>query len=93
MTEFTKGPWVKSKHGRLEGADGQAIAISGLSVTIQHYDDGEGIANANLIAAAPDMYEALKRVQTSIGGTVCEQDLAILDYCRAALAKAEGHKC
>jgi len=48
----------------------------------EHLIDG-GMANARLIAAAPDMYEALK---------VFKRDgvLAALDLMDAAIAKAEG---
>ena len=46
----------------------------------------ERAANKDLIAAAPDLLEALKRCRfDSLNMT-----LADLDFCRAAIAKAEG---
>ena len=55
----------------------------------------EARANARLIAAAPDLLEALKEVQHAIDRTGSAQDAAfeILETChrwRAAIAKAEG---
>jgi len=60
--------------------------------------DEETIANANLIAAAPEMYEALKEAQATICGLCrvinpqhkdCPSCDEIQRY-RVALAKAEG---
>ena len=60
--KFTKGPWILSKS-----------AITGIAVTdwegwhvIAHVPNSHGVerqqANANLIAAAPEMYEALEEI-------------------------------
>lgn len=70
-------------------------------------DDGDGggsffdqqaVANARLIASAPDMYEALKRllkwVEPIAGdnrdGVAEAEELASVEFARAALSKAEG---
>ena len=96
MSGHTKGPWAISKHGRLEGADGGDIGISGLGITIQHYDDREGAANARLIAAAPDMYEALSGVLHAVDIgliNIRPQDREVfgqlLTEVNAAISKAE----
>ncbi len=53
--------------------------------------DEQARANARLISAAPDMYEALKRLVEYYKGTTIEDDYAlIIDQARAALSKAEG---
>ena len=86
----TKGPWVISKHGSLDGANGEDVGISGLGITIQHYEDKTGEANAQLIHAAPDMLEALKALEgvAKFGGRM--SILGELENARAAIAKAEG---
>jgi len=61
---FTKGTWqrsgVRSKHtdiyGHLVGPDNNAVVV--VPYDPEHH--AECLANANLIAAAPDLYEALK---------------------------------
>jgi len=54
--KYTPGPWklYKTASGRngIEGADGSEICKTD--------DDAEGLATARLIAAAPDMLDALK---------------------------------
>jgi len=54
-------------------------------------------ANAQLIEAAPDMLEALKKVvkesyvsENTDGGPVAEMSADVLDVLRDAIAKAEG---
>lgn len=85
MSKHTPGPWYPDH-------------FEGISIfhdvkdrrfpvcRIEPISEGEGEANAHLIAAAPDLLEACKRVLSeldyvSIGA---EEDL------RAAIAKAEG---
>lgn len=57
------------------------------------------VFDAHLIAAAPDMYRALRRLVSDVelatyiefGGTpYLKEKLAEIDYARAALAKADG---
>ena len=49
----------------------------------------EAIANARLIAAAPDMLDALQAIVDAFG----DQDSLLIDQCKAALAKAKETKC
>ena len=106
--EYTQGKWANIGHyGNLMSE----IAVPGLAICTvwtrkecdatkntlkkKYEDDPEGIANAHLISAAPDMYEALKSVLSSV---VCNGDWSIsyaIDrdirlQINAALAKAEG---
>jgi hypothetical protein len=59
-----------------------------------HADDAERDANARLIAAAPDLLEALKAMLDTghMCGYDCEMDKScpIGEQARAAIAKAEG---
>ena len=58
----------------------------------QYRDDIENKANANLIAAAPDMYEALKEIKKLCAGAAYKQEVErqIIGKCFLALHKAEG---
>jgi len=104
MGEWTKGPWHLSEettrdalrsrlvHGLPEGM----LAI----VRVEHQGGYYGDANANLIAAAPDLAEALarfyrlslviesavRRVESSKRDAVVE----VIHAARAALKKAKG---
>lgn len=105
-TKFTPGPWVYAPD--YDENDGDIIinrdyefpvAIcfkSDLRDEIQ-YDPEEVRANANLIAAAPDLYAALEEVLNSTMA-MREEDFRydegsvsdVLNLCRAVLAKARG---
>jgi hypothetical protein len=70
-------------------------APQGKSVANVHGTDEESAANARLIAAAPDLLEALKKLsfaaQTS-GGTAGRDEalVAAIDHASAIIAKAQG---
>ena len=46
----------------------------------------ENLANAQLITAAPDMFDALQAIVDALG----DQDSLLIDQAKAALAKAKG---
>ncbi len=52
----------------------------------EHHGDSLGIANARLISAAPDMFDALQAVVDAFG----EKDSLIMMQAKAALSKAKG---
>ena len=98
-SKFTPGPWIECSCGceLVWGADGET--------TIHHSPDNretrtasgeESQANARLISAAPDLYEALKCVLEDIQNLIDDDAIVnIMDdvlyvKARAALAKAEG---
>lgn len=92
-TKFTPGHWVYA--GRL--GFGHLISPN---IAVAYGGDGsgradDGLANANLIAAAPDLYAALcdllenEKYQTMVGGNPRAVD-AMLERARAALSKARG---
>ena len=79
--KYTKGPWLQC--GDIIGTPAQSIcSLHG------RRDDPETKANANLIAAAPEMLEALTDL---VGGGGKEGDLfstEAMDKAHAAIAKA-----
>lgn len=89
-TKFTPGPWMVSDevHGKGEGivhikAKYEEIAVSWRNAINGDYD--EFLANAHLIAAAPDLYEALSLLLSQI-----DPWLAGYQEAEQALAKARG---
>lgn len=90
-TKHTRGPWHWSNHYRdsrdditwsLVDSTGYGIlSCDGVCNSPQGFGDHE---NAALIAAAPDMYEALKIALDETDGTPA------YDFVLAAIAKAEG---
>ncbi len=94
--KFTKGPWTATYDSQLQAAieiynteDRVIVAVLPDRGTIEAMSEIE--ANANLIAAAPDMYEALKE---SCLDCLLEQDKDLCDSCYIgkALRKARGEE-
>ena len=92
MSKHTAGPW-RIDRGAIQDGEGHAI-IDGTDMgqlsRIAHvlfHDDGEGetTANARLIAAAPDMLEALQKIASS-----APSHIAYMAW--AAIEKATGEK-
>ena len=82
-TKFTKGPWKwqdEEEYGIVVHAEHSPIAM----VICE-----EDKANATLIAAAPDMYEALETIERVAGIGMMEDDPARVKA-RDALRKARG---
>jgi hypothetical protein len=83
----------------LFGKDGWRVADCGTAFS---KSDDEMEANAHIIAAAPDLLEALKLAQSAVADfhsgmnttrpseETCERNERILGSIRAAIAKAEG---
>ena len=87
---WTPGPWLV----QFEQGGGYAVWTRqphiGTLATIHEEDiNGEfpAKANARLIAAAPDLYEALDRFCSALDGADCDYD-ELAGMARAALAKA-----
>lgn len=97
--EATPGPWYWFTDVNTRAQDREVWSIRFLAGS-----DGQGFAhtvglnpardaaNADMIAAARDMYEALKAVQKIIGqdGASMSEQTAVLRQMREALAKARG---
>ncbi len=57
--KWTPGPWVKDRRGDLRGSDGKQVGTWDAGIAWVSRDD-EAEANARLMAAAPELLEALK---------------------------------
>ncbi len=96
--KWTKGPWPIKPTGdfkRIVIGDGLVDGPGGYEVAEVYSDDcdrDEAMANAHLIAAAPDLYAALERALNFIANTESEMGEALPcgDAARTALAKARG---
>lgn len=86
--QFTPGPWTL-EHDRQEGY--VQITSNGRPVIGYPAEEPEELANFQLIAAAPELYEALKQCHDAME-YMSEYDipLTLPDTVKAALAKAEG---
>ena len=86
-TKFTQGPFsvAETRHKYdivIRGPKNEPIAL----VLIAGFSKKEGAANANLLAAAPDLLDALKRCKfDSLNMTLEDRE-----FCRAAISKATG---
>ena len=88
----TSGPWAVDYEGpahlSIEDKAGRVLAFCNL----QNEDGDEDEANAHLIAAAPDLLEALRNVAETMSGadySHVKQDM-VRAICRRAISKAEG---
>ena len=86
MNDYTKGPWgiMKGDHGLMifSGECGRVVAMLARQVTT-----AEREANARLIAAAPDLLEALEWAVDNP-----HDDAYWISQARAAIAKATGEQ-
>ena len=84
MTQYTPGPWTYEAEET--GFAGAIVATTGW---ICDFDTDPSLANARLIAAAPDLLEALQAV-------IAEHEdgygLKCVEQVKAAIAKATGEK-
>ena len=95
----TPGPWVNRTVGDPTNKSGGQIYAGKVNVATCHfgshdtpeYDDYK--ANARLIAAAPELLDALKKIvawHDCFPPTSGEEDLPIISQARSAIAQAEG---
>lgn len=91
QTKHTPGPWNFAKSdidGRYSIYGNGPLAYCGDTGAV----NGDGEANARLIAAAPDLLVALKALvgEADLGEVDLDDDRAKLEQARAAIAKATG---
>lgn len=98
-TKFTKGPWLaRVEDDEDSGAGAQVYEVYESATMHEHTlpiltlcnyrkDDVELLANAHLIAAAPELYDALQMAVNYMEDDIISLDMKIL---YAALAKARG---
>ena len=103
MIKYTSGPWcVINSEERKKIFGDEDTNCSGLTIITNDYDDdpsiiaevpewvpGEGNSDANLIAAAPDLLEALEELARFEFDNFA-QHVSVIDKARAAIAKAKG---
>lgn len=92
-TKHTPGPWAYH-HDEHDGFDGPSVQSEfGIIVHMPTPEDAEGVMNAHLIAAAPELLEALKLCVEAWDcdgePSACGYEHAV-DRARQAIAKAEG---
>ena len=94
MSNHTPGPWEVSYWCDGLGGDKPAITASGATIAITHPAPicpiEECKANANLIAAAPDMYEALEDIGRGKLQGPGDFEIYVKAVCEKALSKARG---
>lgn len=87
----TPGPWVHDEDcaGRILGPDGVVVCAVYGSVARAQEDD----CNQRLIAAAPELLEALEEIESlPVDDYGCREiPPGFLDKARAAIAKAKGN--
>jgi len=108
-TKFTPPPWnvstwIEQPNNRTK----PMVAAGGVTVAITHpapiCQQDECGANAHLIAAAPELYEALDKLKSSYEALAHDYEYAVgagdihplhaehIQRCAAALAKARGEQ-
>jgi hypothetical protein len=96
-TKFTPGPWfVKRQNPSPTTGEWMIVGSKpGYLAEIRNCGSGDVQANANLIAAAPDMYDALKELcRYADDSNDCQYGTLstrlVKDIAEAALTKARG---
>ena len=79
--KHTPGPWTQDKYGNVKTPSGGMLVTDG--VALGGYSTEETRANARLIAAAPELLEALKDIVDNGIGTEA------VKRARSVIAKAE----
>ncbi len=88
MKTYTPGPWKQGKSVVENVSAGSALVCRTFSRG--RFSD-EHIANARLIAAAPDLLEVVKELQESAGyWSEYDVPLGIVDRINAVISKATG---
>ena len=88
-TKWTKGPWNLVWWGNEQYPYPLSILADGDGAWIARDGTVSSVANAHLIAAAPDLYAALDGlIAPGDGGVFATRNL--IDAAKAALAKARG---
>lgn len=91
MTEAVKhtpGPWQIEDHGSLYVSTMHPVPVFELVPLVGLPDEHR--ANARLIAAAPELLEAAKRLEAEFGLALNKKTMEAVHFARSAIAKAEG---
>ncbi len=96
MGKYTQGPWAFHTEPQPNGCPtigtNNGLMVAQISHSINHSEQREtAISNAQLISAAPDLYEALKIIlEYPYGDASPLEDPLVMEQARAAIRKAEG---
>lgn len=97
MSKYTEGPWSIAFTFNIIGADGRrGVANTGGYSENRNQEacHEENIANASLIAAAPELLDALRRLLATINPGNADSHSkdcgCVIHEARAAIAKAEA---
>ena len=90
MSKFTPGPWALDRWGAVCHANKQLVVVEGVALSGRSTDETR--ANARLIAAAPELLDALKYCAAVCAGEALNKSDLInaLEKARGAIAKATG---
>lgn len=97
MSKHTKGPW-SHRNGRIFQTDHEVLTIANVA---RAYDGDYSPSNGDLLAAAPELLEALEAMLEVHGVTqayaekhieIPQSWVEVSDLARAAIAKAKGEK-
>jgi hypothetical protein len=89
-TKFTPGPWIKRGKGTIETNGGAEVASVMDGQMLDRVDRETQEANANLIAAAPELYEAIKELLYALQDDENWRTSGVYEDAESALAKARG---
>jgi hypothetical protein len=96
VSNFTPGPWEIVRNEEFDKVlnihTKQGSPIVNVAAGFSWRNADEGSANANLISAAPDMYEALMMVVSYLGDSQTweEGESILFHHVSKALTKADG---
>lgn len=92
MSKHTPGPWLQNKYGSVVDRAGDGVQFRGVSTLCSGSDERieEAEANTRLIAAAPDLLEALEDCVQAM--QMFRVNGQILVNAKAAIAKAKGEQ-
>lgn len=97
MAEHTPGPWTLAAErfgiaicGKRHHAEGESVIATVWTETPQRIPHADALANARLVAAAPDLLEACFAILSPGAFESAATTAALYDLVLAAVAKATG---
>lgn len=97
-TKHTPGPWTVASPDEISvnaGTEGRVAILTNLRGALGmkgRRDPNEVIANARLIATAPELLEALQHAIDWLNAAGVAETMPVQQQARAALAKATGEQ-
>ncbi|MED5545748.1 MAG: hypothetical protein VYD90_10905 [Pseudomonadota bacterium] len=90
--KHTPGPWYVEDGEKGVWVNSDALASKGIAVVVNYCGDEARRANAQLLAAAPELLEALEEAELHLRdfANVLSYDPVEADEARVAIAKARG---